>query len=283
MRRIRIPGTKLEVSRLGFGTASLHHLHRASDRRALLFAALDAGFTHFDAARMYGEGMAERSIGSALAGGLRARMTIATKFGLPASPLFEHFPALMYAHRAVNALARRVAPGRHGVRARRLSIAAVEASVQRSMRALQTDLLDILFLHEPQTDDIAQLHELAGWLAKQKSSGRVRYLGLAGNAGNCVLVAQAFPNVFDVLQVEDSLAESEADKVEEAGWPLQVTFGYLRRASNERVGPRAPRVDAAAIMRGALGRNPHGMILVSTRDARRLRSLAEVAELEDAP
>lgn len=282
MRRVRIPGTQLETSRLGFGTASLHHLYRASDRKALLLAALDSGFTHFDTARMYGEGMAERSIGSVLAGGVRARVTIATKFGLPARPLFEHFPASMYAHRAVNALVHRVIPGRHGVRARELSIAAVEASVQRSMRALHTDWLDILFLHEPQADDIARLHELAGWLEKQKSSGRVRYLGLAGNARKCVLVAQALPGVFDVLQVEDSLAESEAGEIEAAGWPLQITFGYLRRASNERAGPRTSQADVADVIRSALRRNPRGMILVSTRDPRRLRSLAELAELEDA-
>lgn len=280
MRRLQIPGTTLETSRLGFGTASLHHIYRASDRRALLSTALDLGYTHFDTARMYGEGMAERSIGSLVAGGLRARVTIATKFGLPASPLFEHFPGVMYAHRVAGAMTRRLGWGGRAERIRRLSPSAAEASVQGSMRALCTDWLDILFLHEPQPGDIPRLHELVGWLESQKSSGRVRYLGLAGSAEDCVLVAREFKNVFDVLQVEDSLAESEADIVGAAGRPLQVTFGYLRRERLRRDELHLPQLDAAAVMRSALQRNPSGMILVSTRDARRLRGIAATAESE---
>ena len=63
MQQIAIPNTRLQTSRIGFGTASLHHLYRSRARSALLTAALDSGISHFDTAPMYGEGMAERELG----------------------------------------------------------------------------------------------------------------------------------------------------------------------------------------------------------------------------
>ena len=86
MQRIFLPGTDLQTSRLGFGTGSLHHAFRTRERQAILGAALDAGFTHFDTARMYGDGLAERELGRFLKG-RRGRATLGTKFGLPAMPL----------------------------------------------------------------------------------------------------------------------------------------------------------------------------------------------------
>jgi aryl-alcohol dehydrogenase-like predicted oxidoreductase len=101
----------------------------------------------------------------------------------------------------------------------------------------------------------------------------VRYLGLAGNAAECVAVARQTDALFDVLQVEDSLSGREADVLTGAGQPLQITFGYLRQASAD-----LEASDALAIVRGALTRNPQGMVLVSTRRRERLAQLAAAAE-----
>jgi len=280
LQQICIPGTTIETSKLGVGTASLHHIFRASDRQTLLSTAVDAGFTHFDTARMYGEGMAERALGGFLAGGLRQKVTIATKFGLPAMPLFERCPALIYPQRAVESLFRRLGCGSRTERERLLSPADAESSLAKSMKALRTDWLDILFVHEPQIGDISKLGDLVEWLTRQKSSGRVRYLGLAGNAINCSQVAKQVEGVFDILQVEDSVAGCEADVVESAGLPLQVTFGYLRKAAEQR-SESAPHPDALTVMKEALARNLNGMVLVSTRKAHRLWDLAALAEKGD--
>lgn len=281
MQDCRVAGTSLQTSRLGFGTASLHQLLGAADRQALLTGAMNAGFTHFDTARMYGEGIAERALGSFLAGGLRQKVTVASKFGLPADPLFERLPALMYAQRALGGLARRAGLGGDRQRVRALSPAAAEASLAKSLKALQTDWLDILFVHEPQLGDVSELHALAEWFQRQKSSGRVRYLGLAGSAGNCLAVIQQVPAVFDVFQVEDSLAGREADILSATGLPLQITYGYLRRAVAQPGDAVASPTDGLAVMRAALARNRNGMVLVSTRKANRLRELAALTELED--
>src|SRR3954452_8900176 len=68
-------------SRLGFGCGSvMGRVGRAASLRAIA-AALDAGITHFDVARLYGYGEAETLLGEALRG-RRDRVVIASKFGL---------------------------------------------------------------------------------------------------------------------------------------------------------------------------------------------------------
>lgn len=270
MQRILLPGTGLQTSRLGFGTASLHHAVRTRDRQAILGAALDAGFTHFDTARMYGDGMAERELGRLLKG-RRGQVTLGTKFGLPAVRAFEALPPLLYAHRALGKFGRRVLPHHWDHRPRLISPEAAEQSLVRSLRALQTGWVDLLFLHEPQASEVVSVLRLAEWLQRQKTNGRVRYLGLAGNAASCVEVARQIPGVFDVLQVEDSVAGHEANRVTAAGWPLQITFGYVRQTT------KSSSTDALLVLRQALDRNPNGMVLVSTRRPERLPALAALA------
>jgi len=275
-----VAGTSLQASRLGFGTASLHRLFGETDRQALLAGAMNAGFTHFDTARMYGEGTAERAVGRFLKGGLRREVTLASKFGLPAVAVFERFPALMYAHRAFGGLARKIGLNGGRQRVRTLAPAAAESSLTKSLTALQTDWLDILFVHEPQLGDVTDLHALAEWFIKQKSSGRVRYLGLAGSAANCLAVMQNVPGVFDVLQVADSLAAREADILKTAGQPIQVTYGYLRRALGQPMNSSASQIDGLSVMRAALARNRNGMVLLSSLKANRLQDMAALTDQE---
>lgn len=275
MQTIILPGTELTGSRLGYGTAALHHLPRGNDRQRLLQTALDMGFTHFDTARMYGEGMAERTLGAWLAGGLRQRVTLATKFGIPAQAWPERFPALMYAQRALGSIARRASLGGTSERGRSWTEGAAEDSLTRSLRALRTDWVDVLLVHEPRIIDLPALQALAPWLLRQKVNGRVRYLGLAGQAAICLSIHQAMPGVFEVLQVEDSLAGGEADVLTAAALPLQITYGYLRLAGQARdILPTNP----PALFGAALARNSAGMVLVSTRKIARLRALAALAE-----
>jgi aryl-alcohol dehydrogenase-like predicted oxidoreductase len=278
MRTITLPGTELITSRLGFGTAALHHLFNPRDRQRLLLAALDAGFTHFDTARMYGEGMAERSLGALLAGGMRRRVTLATKFGIRAQPWQERFPPLLYAQRALSGVARRAVWKEPLQQGRCWSATAAAASLTASLRSLRTDWVDMLLVHEPRDEDLPALQALAPWLQQQQTSGRVRYLGLAGQAATCLSIHQAMPGVFQVLQVEDSRAGQEADALTTAGLPLQVTYGYVRRAGEPSADD--PQPDTLALLRSAIARNPGGMVLVSTRKRERIQALAGLADQE---
>jgi aryl-alcohol dehydrogenase-like predicted oxidoreductase len=277
MKTITLAGTTLRVSRLGFGTASLHHLLRRSERMKLLNATLDCGITHFDTARMYGEGLAERELGWFLGRG-RQRVTIATKFGLPAVMALERFPAMLYVDRALTGIARRVLPSRHEKRERSVTRAATEESLERSLRALRTDYCDIFFLHEPCQADRALMEDTVAYLERQKRAGKIRFLGLAGEANECLSFALWAKGTFDVLQVRDSLENREADCVVVAGKKLQITFGYLRDAR----GGDGGNADMRGVIGNALERTEGGMILVSSRKATRLRALAEIAGEKEA-
>lgn len=276
MRRIVIPGTSLEVSRIGFGTAALHHLATGRQRESLLAQALDTGFTHFDTARMYGEGMAERTLGQFASAGRRSRITIATKVGFPARRLAERIPQWMYVEKLTTVASRRLGFQYRPRRPRSLTESAAQSSFAKSLRALRTDFVDILFVHEPSSEELPLLSALADWLDRQRRAGRARHVGLAGNPAECAMIATALPGVFDILQVEDSLAMREADAVTQAGRPLQMSFGYFRTAAVSGSGD----ADTTRVMTAALARNPHGMILASTRRPARIPVLAAATESE---
>jgi aryl-alcohol dehydrogenase-like predicted oxidoreductase len=215
--------------------------------------------------------MAERELGKFLHK-RRQNATIATKFGLPPIRLLQKFPALIYPHKALGKLGRRLFPNWWDKRQRLLTPASAEASLSNSLQALGTDWLDILFLHEPLASEIEAIQSLAGWLQYQKESGRVRYLGLAGNAQDCLAIKQQTEGLFDILQVEDSLDGKEANLITQSGRPLQITFGYLRRASAQ-----SSQLTGDTILQQALTRNQEGMILVSSRQPDHLRHLASLA------
>lgn len=270
MKQIIIPNTDLKVSQLGFGTASLHYLMNPTERAKLLNVALDLGFTHFDTAPLYGEGLAEDSLGKFFKS-RRENVTIATKIGIPANPILRKFPLLMYGQKTVSSLTRRflktsTSPHRHFLRKQD-----VENSLQSSLKALQTDWLDILFIHEPQIADLDQLSDLVAWLEKLKKEGVVRYLGLAGQADNCLKIVQKIPNVFDILQVEDSIENQEANILHQANFPLQITFGYLRKSLELNSSSNVTQV-----IKQAIERNPQGMILVSSRNPERLNAIVSL-------
>jgi aryl-alcohol dehydrogenase-like predicted oxidoreductase len=242
-----------------------------SERQCLLKTALDAGITHFDTARMYGEGLAERELGQFL-GGDRQRVTIGTKFGLPAVKAMERFPAVLYAHRAIGGIGRKAAPVWWSKRKRCVTRTATEKSLEQSLRALRTDYIDIFFLHEPSELDREAMVETMAYLEREKRNGKIRYLGLAGEATECAAFAQWAGGVFDVLQVRDSLEKREADCLAAIGKRPQITFGYLRAAK----GATEANGDMREVMRQALARNREGVILVSSRKPARLQMLAEL-------
>lgn len=281
MRRITLANTDCTVSRLGFGTASLHHFYRQSERLGILEKAYDAGFTHFDTAPMYGEGQAERTIGKFLARNkVRERVTLATKIGLPSRPVLRALPLAMYANKAFRSTMVRTGISISDQRERNLSQDGCERSLSQSLAAMNTDYLDLLMLHEPEFSDVSQIEELAEWLNRQKVSGRVRYLGLAGRASSCLSVTRRISGVFDILQVNDSIEKNEAGALCGFGWPLQITYGYLRGSTD-------PSHDVECSsplnrLRAGLFKNKNGMVLVSTRKKNRIERMSElVNEIDD--
>jgi aryl-alcohol dehydrogenase-like predicted oxidoreductase len=117
----------------------------------VLNAAIDAGVNFFDTARMYGGGKSEEFMGEALKG-RRDQVIIATKFGGPTKPN--------------DATGSR----QHMMR-----------SVELSLRALQTDYIDLYQLHYP--DPATPIEETLAAMDALVQQGKVRYIGCSNFTG----------------------------------------------------------------------------------------------------
>lgn len=267
MSRVRIDGTALQVSRWSFGTASLHHVFWARQRQRVLAAAADVGFSHFDTAPLYGNGLAEIDLGKFLRN-RRASFTVATKVGLyPAGESVSSASAL-WLQRGARRLLRK-----HAVARVDGSVRTAEQSLDASLKRLRIDYVDILLLHEPDPALMAA-DEFARWLEREVARGRIRNWGLAGaRVATLDWVAKAHA-LTRILQVKDSVDAREADALRALGRKLQFTYGYLSSLQREGL-----PIDAAALRR-ILARNPDGSIIISSRRPKRLAEFAAAAETE---
>jgi aryl-alcohol dehydrogenase-like predicted oxidoreductase len=243
MRIIELcPGIRSSV--LGFGCAPiLGSVDGATARRALT-VALDEGITHFDLARSYGYGDAERFLGGFLQG-RRDRVVIATKFGItatgqarllrPLKPLVRMLRKLKGGGHAQPSPALKpetAVPVTLGDRFhRRLAMepGLLRASVEKSLRELRTDYLDYLFLHEPQ-EALGEIEGLAAEIAALKAAGKVRAWGLAYMRTGERVHEATLPR-FDVLQYNLSPGAAGYDAVRvQRGGAANVFFSPFRGA-----------------------------------------------------
>lgn len=180
-------------------------------------AAWDAGITFFDTARSYGFGEAEGVLGQFLRA-RRDQAVIATKFGIAAKPLSRikrlAVPLVRVA-KQIPGIGSRVKRGGTGAAIHgEFSVAGLRSSLETSLEALQTDHVDILFLHEA-TAAVLHNHELIAELEALVQAGKVLRVGLYGAAvlcadgltgGQSILAAMQFgANVTDpiAMQVPD--------------------------------------------------------------------------------
>lgn len=260
MQYTKIDSTDLVVSRLAFGTASLHRIFRQSRRLQLLDAAFDSGITHFDTSPYYGHGLAESDLGLFVRG-RRDAVSVATKVGLYA-PEMATGALSLWGRKAAGRLCGRLSRPRVG-----WSIREAACSLRGSLRRLRTDHVDILFLHEPEPA-LIDTDEFLAWLENQRSKGIIRYWGLAGIAERfCEWLRHNHP-LAAVVQAKDSLDRREADPVLKQGRPLQFTYGYLSSYSG-----RDAKGAAESVLRDALLRNRSGAIVFSTRRPERVKRL----------
>ena len=174
----------LRTSVLGFGCGSvMGRVGRGASLRAM-GEAWESGITLFDTARSYGFGEAEAVLGEFLRG-KRERAVVATKYGIA--------PQRQSGVKRIAVGAVRVAfkvPGVRGlVRGKgksaggpgQFSVAGVRESIETSLRALRTDYVDILFLHEA-TEAVLHDGELMAALDGLVGSGKVLRVGLYARA-----------------------------------------------------------------------------------------------------
>jgi aryl-alcohol dehydrogenase-like predicted oxidoreductase len=135
----------------------------------------------FDTASIYGQGESERILGAAL-GGRRKQTSIVTKAG-------QYFPAWMSVARPFKSflapLIRKSSIGSSAVsklRAGQLpqdfSDRFLRASIEASLRRLNTDYLDVVLLHSPSAD-IIRTGEALGCLGHIRDAGKTIKIGIS--------------------------------------------------------------------------------------------------------
>jgi aryl-alcohol dehydrogenase-like predicted oxidoreductase len=261
---VAIQGTDLTVSRLSFGTASLHHLFRSKQRQNLLITAVEAGFTHLDTSPFYGYGLAETEIGF-LPKNYAKKVTIASKIGLYPPEGSSPNSALVVARKAIG----RILP-KASLPVTDWSLTRAQVSLDSTLKRIRRDCLDILYLHEPVYGCVDE-DELLVWLENQKKVGKIRQWGLAGESSRFGGWLNSGDPLAQILQIRRPLGDVGVAPAAIAR-PNQFSFGYLSSAK-----VRVPNSDVTAVLSKALHLHPEGSIIVSSRNISRVKLLAKVA------
>lgn len=176
MEQTKIGKTDVITSKLGLGTNKVGghnlfpNLHDA-DGIEVVKAALASGITLLDTAFMYGLGQSENLIGQVLRDYDRSKVTIATKAAQdPQKGLqLNNTPAFLI------------------------------QSVDDALNRLQTDYLDIFYIHFP--DEVTPKAEAVGALQKLKEAGKIRAIGISN---------------FSIEQIQEANVDGYVDVVEDA-------------------------------------------------------------------
>jgi aryl-alcohol dehydrogenase (NADP+) len=145
METRRLAHTDLEVSRLCLGTMTFGSQVNESDSLEIVEHCLASGINFVDTANVYNDGLSEEITGRCLKG-RRDKVVLASKArGAMGNPVAYEG----------------------------LSGAAMRLSVEESLRRLQTDYLDLLYLHMP--DYAVPIEETLQTLAKLQQEGKIRH------------------------------------------------------------------------------------------------------------
>jgi aryl-alcohol dehydrogenase-like predicted oxidoreductase len=193
--------TELAVSRLCFGTMTFGKPVQQAEATEMIATCLEAGINFIDTANMYQTGVAEEILGHALVG-KRDRIILASK------------------------VRAKMGEGRDDVG---LSKPAIIKAIEDSLRRLQTDYLDLYFLHQPDYDvAIDESLEAMEHLVKQ---GKVRYPGTSNFA------AWQVGNILDIAK----------QKVYTPAATAQPMYNLLARGIEQEFIPMAKEFDVSIV------------------------------------
>ena len=146
--------TGLMISPVMLGSMEFGSKVDESEATRLFLCAMDAGVNAIDTANVYASSRSEEIVGG-LISGTRDKLILATKFSVPTDSQDPN----------------------SGGTSRRTVIAACEASLRR----LQTDYIDIYYIHRPSPQ--TAIDETLRALDDLVRAGKIRYIGSSGAAG----------------------------------------------------------------------------------------------------
>jgi D-threo-aldose 1-dehydrogenase len=295
--QVTLANGAVTTSRLGFGCGGLMRIASRRERDRLLTLAFESGVRHFDVARMYGLGAAERELGR-FARTRRDEITIATKFGIettsPVARLARLQPPVRAALKRLPA-ARRVIKRRGDAinAARRYDARAARRSLERSLLEAGTDYFDILFVHDPCPGDIVVVDELDRFFRQARDEGKIRAWGVAGAGVTAVQLAKRF-GADATLQQRYALFDRSSCDTNRRG---RIVFGFLavtlsrltnylgadpqlrsEWTSSLGLGSRWTEEIAELLLLEAIDSNEGAVVLVSTTRPERMQRAAEAID-----
>ncbi len=248
------------MSRVGLGLAHAHML-LPTQSTLLLQRALDLGITHFDTARLYSDGLSERTLGNFIHG-MRQNVTITSKFGLLPTPLIGSLGAAGKPLRKVRSALNKLGISRYPKRS--YTPQTLRKSLHASLRTLQTDYIDIYCIHEPQPDTVVG-QDLLEELQRSKERGDVRFIGVSG--AYIEPVVTAFRDSLDVIQTAEA-SWSGTDFVPD------ITHSLFSDNLRAAVAAQKNKDSIRLLLERALARRPDGAVVVQTGHVEHLEQIA---------
>lgn len=189
--------TGLKVSRLSFGTMPFGSQADAAASIRMVDRCIDAGINFFDTANMYNKGLAETILGKALRG-RRDKVVLATKVRFKMGE----------------------GPDESG-----LSRAAIRNAIEASLRRLETDYVDVYYLHWP--DYGVPIEETLSVLEELVREGKVRYPAVSNYAAwqVCEILWVAEKRGFTPPAISQPMYNLLARGIEEEYLPFAKKFG----------------------------------------------------------
>ena len=184
---------------MGSGTMSVYGPADEAESIATIHRARELGVTLLDTADIYGPLTNERLVAKAIAG-QRAQYTVATKFGYEIDE----------AGHMTNGL-----NGRPEY---------VRKSIERSLKNLGTDYVDLYYLHRE--DPNTPIEETVGAMSRLVAEGKVRYLGLSEVPADVLRRAHAV-HPLTALETEYSLFDRRAEEGDILATARELGIGFV--------------------------------------------------------
>ncbi len=230
-QRNRIGATTLEVSPLGMGTVPIGGLYSPisdADASAVIRRGHDLGIRFFDTAPQYGNGLAEMRLGAVAPTFERDQIVIATKVGRLIRPISFAAKTRRVMAESIRTgdvrrvvgdglkIARRLVRGRRGIDVQLgapfdrgqaalesyydFSYDGVMRSVESSLARLRLERVDMLFIHDPDTQYRAAMDGAYRAIDELRRNGTVAAIGVGMNQ-TAMLARFAREAPFDCLLV----------------------------------------------------------------------------------
>lgn len=184
MRYMNIGTSGVKASRIALGVMRIDK-KSPEEAAAIVQTALDAGINYFDTADCYHAGQSSRNLGAALKhlGVTRDRISIQSKVGIYRDPSSDQITRYDFSKQHL-----------------------LEA-VDQELSNLQTDYLDYLLLHRP--DTLVELDQLAEAFNQMQTSGKVRHFGVSNvNPMQIELLQSGLSQKLDVNQIQFGLGHT---------------------------------------------------------------------------